>query len=315
MNKLTLGGIIFAALMFTLTYLSVGGSKGGLNDDIVNMLAVAGAVALVIITVFVVIKYVRQMQTDTATGELAEESWDDIGEYKNPIPMGWAIMFMALIIWGMAYFTVLYPVNAYSQIGEYNEDAKAHDAKFSKKYADIKGNELIKMGESVFIAECKVCHGADGKGLNGKAANLHERISAENVKHVINNGSAYGILGEGSMMPDRNGLFNANTNAALTDAEIDTVSKYVANGMTGAGADIFAGTCAMCHGADGKGVEYMGPNIAAFDTTLVENVLAHGKKGAIGAMPSFARLNQKQREAAAAYISAGLPDTDELEGE
>ncbi|QOP42126.1 c-type cytochrome [Sulfurimonas marina] len=315
MNKLTLGGIIFAALMLLLTYLSVGGSKGGLNDDIVNMLAAAGAVALVIITVFVVIKYVRQMQTDTATGELAEESWDDIGEYKNPVPMGWAIMFMGTIIWGMWYFVAGYPVNAYSQIGEYNEDVKAHQDKFEKKYADIKGNELIKMGESVFIAECKVCHGVDGKGLDGKAANLHERISAENVKHVIENGSAYGLLGEGSMMPNRDGLFNANTNANITDAEIEAVSNYVANGMQGEGADVFAGTCAMCHGADGKGVEYMGPNIAVFDSALVVNVLAHGKKGAIGAMPSFARLNEKQREAAAAYISAGLPDTDDLEGE
>lgn len=315
MNKLTLGGIIFAALMFTLTYLSVGGSKGGLNDDIVNMLAVAGAVALVIITVFVVIKYVRQMQTDTATGELAEESWDDIGEYKNPVPMGWAIMFMGLIIWGMWYFTVGYPVNAYSQIGEYNEDVKAHQDKFEKKYADIKGNELIKMGESVFIAECKVCHGADGKGLGGKAANLHERISVENVKHVVVNGSNNQLLGTEMPMPDRNGLFNMATGAPITDAEIDTVANYVANGMQGEGADVFANVCSSCHGPDGKGMEYVAPNIAEFTPALVVNVLNHGKKGAIGAMPSFARLNDKQREAAAAYISAGLPDTDDLEGE
>lgn len=314
MNKLTLGGIIFAALMLTLTYLAVGGSEGGLHGDIVNMLAAAGAVALVIITVFVVIKYVRQMQTDTATGELAEENWDDIGEYKNPVPMGWAIMFMALIIWGMAYFTVLYPVNAYSQIGEYNEDAKAHAEKFESKYADIKGNELIKMGESVFIAECKVCHGADGKGLDGKAANLHERLATESVKHVVENGSNYGLLYEGSMMPNRESIFNAE-GMPISDAEIDAVSKYVANGMTGEGADVFAGACAMCHNADGKGLDGVGPNIANFDSTLVENVLANGKKGAIGAMPSFARLNQKQREAAAAYISAGLPDTDDLKGE
>lgn len=315
MNKLTLGGIIFAALMLALTYLSVGGSKGGLNGDIVNMLAAAGAVALVIITVFVVIKYVRQMQTDTATGELAEESWDDIGEYKNPVPMGWAIMFMALIIWGMWYFVAGYPVNAYSQIGEYNEDAKAHADKFESKYADIKGNELIKMGESVFIAECKVCHGADGKGLGGKAANLHERVSAENVKYVINNGSNNQLLGTEMPMPDRNGLFNMNTGMPITDAEIEQVSNYVANGMTGEGAEVFAAVCSSCHGADGKGMEYVAPNIASFDPTLVVNVLTHGKKGAIGAMPSFARLHEKQREAAAAYISAGLPDTDELGGE
>lgn len=315
MNKLTLGGIIFTALMLLLTWLSIGSSKGGLNGDIVNMLAVAGAVALVIIVVFVVIKYVRQMQTDTATGELAEESWDDIGEYKNPVPMGWAIMFMGLIIWGMWYFVAGYPVNAYSQIGEYNEDVKVHQDKFEKKYADIKGNELIKMGESVFIAECKVCHGADGKGLNGKAANLHERISAENVKYVVENGSNNQLLGTEMPMPDRNGLFNMATGEAITDAEIDAVSKYVANGMQGEGADVFANVCSSCHGADGKGMEYVAPSIASFEPALVVNVLNHGKKGVIGKMPSFARLNEKQKEAAAAYISAGLPDTDDLEGE
>jgi cytochrome c oxidase cbb3-type subunit 3 len=74
MNKLTLWGIIFAVLMLGLTWLSIGGSKGGLNDDIVNMLAVAGAIALVVISVFVVIKYVRQMQNDTATGKLQQHT-------------------------------------------------------------------------------------------------------------------------------------------------------------------------------------------------------------------------------------------------
>jgi len=121
MNKLYLWGIIVTVAMLGATYVTVGYQKGGLNGDIVNMLAIAGAVALVIITIFVVIKYVRQMQTDTADGELADESWDNIGEYKNDLPIGWSIMFLGTMVWGMWYFTVGYPVNAYSQIGEYNE--------------------------------------------------------------------------------------------------------------------------------------------------------------------------------------------------
>ena len=315
MNKLTLGGIIFTALMLAATWLSIGGSKGGLNGDIVNILAVAGAVALVIITVFVVIKYVRQMQTDTATGDLEDASWDGIGEYKNPVPMGWAIMFLGTMIWGMWYFIMGYPVNAYSQIGEYNEDVKAHNDKFAEKYANIQGNELIKMGESVFIAECKVCHGADGKGINGKAANLHTRISAANVKNVVINGSNNQLLGTEMPMPDRSTLINIDTGMPISDAEIDAVASYVANGMQGEGADVFTAVCSSCHGADGKGMEYVAPNIAEFTPTLVVNVLSHGKKGVIGKMPSFTRLNETQRKAAAAYISAGLPDTDDLEGE
>ena len=297
MNKIYLWGIIFTAAMLGFTYISVFGSKGGLNGDIVNMLAVAGAVALVIITVFVVIKYVRQMQTDTAEGELADESWDNIGEYKNPVPMGWAIMFLGTMVWGMWYFIAGYPVNAYSQIGEYN-------AKFEEKYASITGDKLVEMGESVFLAECKVCHGLAADGIDGKAANLNVRLEVKTVKYVVENGSNNQLLGSEMPMPDRNGLFNANTGALITDAEIDAVSAYVANGMSGAGADVFAGTCSSCHGEDGKGMEYVAPNIATFDGALITNVLNHGKKGAIGSMPAFDRLNAKQKEAVSAYIAS-----------
>lgn len=305
MKKLMLGGIIFIILMLGLTYLSVGGSKGGINGDIVNMLAVAGAIALVVITVFVVIKYVRQMQTDTADGQLVDEKWDGIGEYQNDLPMGWAVLFFALIVWAMWYFIAGYPVNAYSQIGEYNEDTAAHNAKFEAKYASITGDRLVEMGESVFLADCKVCHGLAADGIDGTAANLNQRIEAKSVKYTIENGSNNQIMGTETAMPDRNGLLNANTGSLITDAEIDAVSSYVANGMKGAGADVFAGTCAMCHGPDGKGMEYVAPNIAAFTPKLVVNVLNHGKKAAIGKMPSFADiLNDKQKEAVGAYITS-----------
>jgi len=303
MNKLYLWGIIVTVAMLGLTYLSVGSSEGGLNGDIVNMLTIAAAVILVLITVFVVIGYVRKMQTDTATGQLADESWDGIGEYYNELPMGWAISFLLTMIWGMWYFTIGYPVNAYSQIGEYNEDTAAHNAKFEAEYASITGDRLVEMGESVFLAECKVCHGISADGIDGKAANLNVRLEANVVKHAVLNGANNHIMGSENPMPDRNGLFNANTGALISDAEIDAVSKFVANGMKGAGADVFAGTCAACHGEDGKGMEYVAPNIAEFTPALVTNVLNHGKKGAIGAMPAFDRLNAKQKEAVGAYIT------------
>jgi len=303
MNKIYLWGIIVTVAMLAFTYVSVIGSKGGFNGDIVNMLAVGGAVALVIITVFVVIKYVRQMQVDTADGELVDDSWDDIGEYRNPIPTGWAIVYLLAMVWGMWYFIAGYPVNSYSQIGEYNEDVVAHNAKFEKEYASITGDRLVEMGESVFLAECKVCHGLSADGIDGKAADLNVRIGLLTVKNVVINGSNNSLLNEGSSMPGREGLMNANKDyAPITDAEIDAVSAYVANGMTGDGADVFAGACASCHGVDGKGMEYVAPNIATYDQALLLNVLNHGKKGTIGTMPAFDRLNTKQKEAVSAYI-------------
>ncbi|MFT5660076.1 MAG: cytochrome c oxidase cbb3-type subunit 3 [Sulfurimonas sp.] len=302
MNKIYLWGFIVTAAMLGFTYVSVLGTKGGLNGDIVNLLTIAAAAALVLITVFVVIKYVRQMQTDTADGELVGESWDDIGEYKNPIPTGWAILFLLTMVWGMWYYTLGYPVQSYSQIGEYNEDVAAHNKKFEAKYASITGDRLVEMGESVFLAECKICHGLTADGIDGTASNLNVRIEAKVVKHAIINGSNNMLMGSESPMPDRNGIFNANTDSLISDSEIDLVSEFVANGMTGAGADVFAGACASCHGADGKGMEYVAPNIATYDESLIVNVLSHGKKGVIGSMPKFGRLNHKQKEAAAAYV-------------
>jgi len=303
MNKIYLWGIIITVAMLGFTYMSVLGSKGGFNGDIVNMLAVAGAVALVIITVFVVIKYVRQMQVDSADGELADDTWDGIGEYYNPLPMGWAIMFLGTMVWGMWYFVAGYPVNAFSQIGQYNEEVVQKNAQFEKEYASITGDRLVEMGESVFLAECKVCHGLAADGIDGKAANLNVRLEKLSVKSVIEHGSNNHLLGSEMPMPDRSGLMNANKNyAPITDAEIDEVSSYVANGMQGKGGDVFAGVCASCHGADGKGMDNVAPDIATFDTALIVNVLNHGKKGIIGTMPAFDRLNTKQKEAVSAYV-------------
>ena len=303
MNKIYLWGFIVTAAMLGFTYMTIMGTKGGLNGDIVNILTIAAAAALVLITVFVVVKYVRQMQTDVADGELVDEKWDDIGEYLNPLPMGWAILFLLTMVWGMWYFLIGYPINAYSQIGEYNEDVAAHNKKFEAKYASITGDRLVEMGESVFLAECKICHGLTADGIDGTASNLNVRLEANVVKHAILNGSNNNLLGMEMPMPDRNGIFNTNTESLITDAEIDSVSSYVANGMSGDGSDVFAGACASCHGSDGKG-SIIGPNIATYTTELVVNVLKHGKKGVIGSMPVFDRLNDKQKEAAGAYITS-----------
>lgn len=303
MNKLTLAGIITTVIMLGATYLSVFGSKGGLNGDIVNMLAVGGAVALVIITVFVVIKYVRQMQTDTASGKLADENWDGIGEYKNELPAGWALMFLGTMIWGMWYFLVGYPVNAYSQIGEYNEDTAAHNAKFEAKYANMDDEMLVEMGESVFLAECKVCHGLTADGIEGKAADLNARISKESVMHVIMNGA-------NNMKTDFPGGMPMGLNYSFADeSELNKLVDYVVAGLPeddSEGAALFEkGTCNSCHGANGEGMAYAGPKIDGYDVATVSAVLKDGKKANIGTMPTFAdRLNPKQIEAVSAYVTS-----------
>ena len=64
-------------------------------------------------------KYVKQMKIAKEGGELSEHSWDGIGEYKNPLPLGWAIVYALVIVWALWYMLAGYPLNSYSQIGEY----------------------------------------------------------------------------------------------------------------------------------------------------------------------------------------------------
>lgn len=298
--KLWIGGAIFVAILMGITWMMAGGDIGA--NDTMGSLAMLGALATAVIAIFVSIKYVRQIQEEKAGGELADENWDGIGEYKNELPMGWAVLFLGTTVWAIWYYLVGYPLNAYSQIGEYNEEVAIHDAAFADKHANMDAQTLVKMGESVFIVQCSQCHGLAADGIDGKAANLNKRIEEKAVRHAIVNGA--NNLGYAAPMPDRNGLFNMNTGALITDAEIATVAKYVANGMKGAGEDVFQGTCAACHGSDGKGMEFVAPSIANFNPELVATVLKHGKKGAIGAMPAFDLLNEQQIKAVGAYVTS-----------
>jgi len=309
MKSMVIGGLILIVALMTGTYFMAGDSFA-LGEDYINDLTMLAGFAIIGITVFVALKYVNQIKNDKAGGELAEERWDGIGEYKNPIPTGWGMMFIATMVWQLWYFFIGYPTNQFSQIGQYNEEVLEYQAKFESKWSAISGTDLVGMGQSVFLVQCAPCHGVDAEGIDGKAQNLTKRIAAESVKTVVLKGSAAignnpaGNLGYAmGSMPDKNGLFNANSGAMISDAEIATVSSYVANGMSGAGADIFAGTCSSCHGADGKGMNGMAPNLASYDDMIITNVLKHGKKSTIGAMPSFdGRLSDTQVKAVASYI-------------
>lgn len=300
MNKTVLAAIVVVIAMLGFTYVAVGSAGGmGGEGDWVNKLAVLGAVVLVIVTAFVVTKYVRQMQSDTAGGKLADENWDGIGEYKNELPFGWAVIFLGTTLWAIWYFLAGYPVNAYSQIGEYNDEVKAHDTKFEAQFAKMDDATLNAMGESVFIVQCAPCHGLQADGMDGKAANLHERIAEKSVKHIVMNGANNFKTDYAGGMPPM----------LLQDpAQVDAVAKYVASGFKAddaAGKAAYAaGTCNTCHGENGEGMPSVAPKINGWEAGMVATVLKDGKKGAIGAMPAFTNLTAVQTKALGAYVSS-----------
>jgi len=290
MNALMIKGLLFAAILIGATIYVVNSMNIDLSDPI-NMIAMIGAVAIAVLTVGVSIKYINQMKTDTAGGKLADESWDGIGEYKNELPSGWAYSWLGTAIWAMWYMISGYPVNAFSQIGQWNEEVKAYNTKFEEMHKTADAATLRQMGESIFLVQCAPCHGTTGDGLSGKAQDFTSRMTEAQVLAVIEKGSNQLGYPMGAMPP-----------MMATGQDAKDIAKYIAGGMKGEQPASFA-ACASCHGADGKGMAGMSPNLTGYDETLVGNVVKNGKKGALGRMPAYHdRMTPVQVKALSAYI-------------
>ncbi len=289
MKKMVIGGIILVVALMVGTYFVAGDAFQ--SDDYINTLTMIGAFAIIAITVATALKYVNQIKNDTATGELADESWDGIGEFKNPIPSGWGIIFIGTIVWMIWYWFVGYPTNQFSQIGQYNEEVLESNAKFEKTWANPSKETLTAMGESVFLVQCAPCHGVDAEGIDGKAQDLTHRLSKAQILHTINNGQHSLNYPMGAMPP-----------GMASGEGAEKIATWVAGGMKGEAPAEFA-ACASCHGPDGKGMNGMAPNLKEYDETIVKHVLENGKKGAIGTMPSFkGRLTETQEKAISAFL-------------
>jgi len=282
--------VLMGATIYVLSSMNI--TLQMLLDDPIKLITVIGAGVIIILSVVVSLKYINQMKTDKATGELADENWDGIGEYTNELPSGWAFSFLGTMIWAVWYMTAGYPVNAFSQIGQYNEEVLAYNAKFEEIHKNADAATLREMGESIFLVQCAPCHGTTGDGLSGKAHDFTARMSKKQVLAVIANGSDQLKYPMGAM-----------PGGMAQGADAEAIAAYVAGGLKGEQPASF-GVCAGCHGADGLGNGGTAPNLAKFDDALIKHVLENGKKGAIGTMPSFkGRLTPVQEKALSAYIN------------
>lgn len=288
MNSLIVKALAFAAVLIIATFVVMKQMNVNLDDPI-NQLTFLGAIAIAVLSFGVSAKYISQMKTDKAEGELAEDNWDGIGEYKNELPAGWAYSFLGVMIWGIWYWLVGYPLNAFSQIGQYNEET----LEYNKKFEAAHKNPSKEMGESIFLVQCAPCHGETGDGLSGKAHDFTKRLSKEQVLHVIKNGQNQLKYPMGAMP------------AGMASGEDAVkIAEYVANGMKGDAPASFA-ACSSCHGVDGKGMNGMAPNISEYDDAVVIKTLEHGKKGNIGTMPSFkTMLTPVQAKSLSAYVQS-----------
>ena len=147
----------------------------------------------------------------------------------------------------------------------------------------IDEKRLAEMGRELFLHKCAFCHGKDGKGRNGFAADLTRRISKERAKLNIQKGARNFVAsfpgGMPPMVPD--------------ERRAETLADYVARGFSAGhkGKALYEKAhCARCHGKEGEGIRYRAPNIRRFDLPTVAAILKNGKFGIVGRMPAYPSL-------------------------
>lgn len=277
-------------------------------SDNITTLGLLGAFVILILTIFVMGVYLKKIRDGKADGEVVGESWDGIGEQTNNIPVGWAACFLGVLIWGFWYIFLGYPLNAYSQIGEYNQEVQAYNEKYASTWKNLGKKELEDMGQGIFLVQCSQCHGINAEGMDGKAWDLTKWGKEDGIIEVIKKGSKGLNYDMGEMTPelfvglDDNG---ARAIAAYVMQDISSVKNTKYPLEVSAGKELFAVHCTSCHGDDGSGLGGLAPDLSKYGTTdYLAEVLSKGKKGVIGIMPSFeyASFHESQKEALNAFI-------------
>ena len=208
-------------------------------EDNVNLLALIGAALIIVLTIVVAGRYVGQMKVKKDESvELSEHNWDGIGEYKNPVPLGWAVVFLLVLVWAIWYYLLGYPLNSYSQIGEYNKEVKEANAKFEKEYANPSKETLHAMGESIYLVQCSACHGITGDGIGGKAANLQIWGSEKGIVETILNGSKGLDYPMGEMPAGLADAEGAKAIAAYVAKEISAIKSTKNENLVATGKDV-----------------------------------------------------------------------------
>ena len=285
-------------------------------SDNVNLISIVGAVIIFLAVFIVVSNAYKQMKQKRIETEMLEEVWDGIGEYKNPLPLGWALMFVILIVFAVWYFLVGYPLNKYSSIGEYNEEVLAYNEKYNAKYDTLNDEQKINMGESIFMVQCAPCHGLDGSGMNGKAQDLTRFGSKDGIVYTLKHGSTG--LGYGQMLKGEDlgveSEEDMNAVASYIVSELSKSQNISDKDALAKGEELYTNVCASCHGEQGEGVDGY-PALNTYGTYKFPiRAIKYGKIAdsdskegidVMGDMPSFSHmLSGNQIEAVARYINS-----------
>jgi cytochrome c oxidase cbb3-type subunit III len=244
-------------------------------------IAIVSVVSIVACAIFLRSQSVRRVPGAVQT---TGHTWDeDLGEYNNPLPRWWSWLFYITVVFALVYL-VLYPglgsswkgLLGWSQISQLKDETLKAEQQFGPLYekfaaADVKelarNPAALAIGQKLFLNNCAQCHASDGGGSRG-FPNLADRdwLYGGEPKEIAT-----------SIIQGRNGVMPP-FGAALGESRVKDVAHYVMSLSGGTadsirvakGREVFAGTCAACHGPEGKGNPALGaPN-------LTDRIWLHG---------------------------------------
>ena len=143
------------------------------------------------------------------TESLTTHDYDGIKEYDNPCPGWWSWLFFGTFVFSIVYFIFFgWSRLAWTNTSAYQATANAEVARQFSTIGDLSPNQdtllrfmddpkWMAFAESVFQAQCKLCHGANGEGQVGPNLtddNYKNVKSIEDIARVVANGAANGAM-------------------------------------------------------------------------------------------------------------------------
>jgi cytochrome c oxidase cbb3-type subunit 3 len=263
-----------------------------------------------------------QSSTET-TGHV----WDgDLSEYNKPLPRWWIILFYLTIVFAIGYL-IWYPSAEHTQgmadwssKSEHDAAKAKADEKLQAMYARFEGQGIdqiamdpaaLTTGKQIFANNCATCHGSDAGGSKG-FPKLSDTIwkfdgSPDGIVTTITGGvNVEG--GRAAVMPPMAAVLGSEQAVIETAVFVQSLSGMkVDESLASAGGKLFAGVCAACHGADGKGNAALGaPDLTDKDWmygSTLEDIKYGITNGRAGQMPAHLPLiGETQVRLAAAYV-------------
>ena len=278
---------------------------------------------------------------DPVTGQMTTgHEWNGIEELDTPIPFVvrfflTATILFAVVYWilmpawplGVTYTKGLLGIDQREIVTRQVQEAAAERAKWASRIAELPFAQIAAdpalmrhvrdTGATLFADNCSVCHGAGGKGGPGfpnlAAGSWLWGGTPEAIAQTIRvgiNGTAKDTRVSQMLGFGREGV--------LQREQVVSVAAYVRSlsGQTldeadkarlPAGKEVFASTCAACHGPEGKGLLDVGaPDLTDANWIYggdAQSVLTTIHNGRQGHMPSWeGRLSPGEIKLLALYV-------------